>query len=470
MRASPQVGDSELRAQLITLLQQMDVECVDLPSSDDPVDAILRDAVGYATPDCPSRTPVIQLLRQRAPMQRGGSLGNPFSDLSVRHWLGITPTPDAGELQTTLESAAQGRFIPLTRLLGAGATIATAYEMDSRNKSRHVERLEQFFANAGLTPGVASALPALLEESLSNALYDAPVGDQSRDDAAGIARTERVRTQRPIAIRFGRSPSLVAISVRDFYGALSADRVIDRLAQCYAVGGAFFENKKGGAGLGFFFMVQNANRVVLNCKPGHFTELIVLRRIDQRGGEFRRSAPTLNICYDLTPTPGRKCHRVPVRWPAQHGDQTSLVECMLRDVTPHGAFLEMSSSQAGLAPGQAIRLSFLPAGSQVRVATRATTCWRGLSDEHCAHGVGVAFEKALPLAALFNVSPPGAFRFRGERFEVADVISSRRIFGRHPGEAVVHDFRVRTRSAGEYRLRYNWIADNWSVWAADGAK
>ena len=74
--------------------------------------------------------------------------------------------------------------------------------------------------------------------------------------------------------------------VRDAYGSLTPEEVIDNLYRCQEFVEHRIEEKRGGAGLGLYMLLLASSRAVFNIEPGAFTEVVVLRRYRESGRSF----------------------------------------------------------------------------------------------------------------------------------------------------------------------------------------
>ncbi len=219
---------------------------------------------------------------------------NPFRR-GVYHVLGGYPSIDPEVVRSTMEKLYQGGFLHPEDLLESNSTLERHQASHSDDKAELTRRLEAFCQRIDLQDYILDHLVECLDELFTNALYDAPVA-AGLDGAVQKSRGEATSLPLPATVAFGFDDKHVLLSVADAFGALVADTLLDSLARCYEDSRATVLHREGGAGIGFFKVLQNGCRVVANLSQGMFTEIVVLRQRQQKRRAFSRSAPTLNIC------------------------------------------------------------------------------------------------------------------------------------------------------------------------------
>lgn len=350
----------------------------------------------------PADVPVIQLWQTGRGRKNSGA--NPFAADATRNWIAAAPGLHPDDISTTIDHLFEHRFIGLAQLVPEPAAVVTAREQQSTAKQQHMDSLRAFLESHGASRHVCESMDLALEELFLNAAYNAPV------DAAGMSlnahkrRSDPVTSERPFLIEYRIDQNYFAMAVRDSYGTLSAERVLECLRRCYAQGGAQFEEKEGGAGLGFYMLLQQATRLVINVKANQFTEVIVLRRLGESRREFMQTTPTLNLCFvtgDNAATTSRRYARVPVQWPAQAEISGARHDTVALDVSPGGAFLALDRVD-GLVRDTRLSVNLMPPG-RPPLLVQARVRWAGCSNEHRRVGIGVEFEPHLGINAFLGV-------------------------------------------------------------------
>jgi hypothetical protein len=183
--------------------------------------------------------------------------------------------------------------------------------------SRRVERLERmsaFFEARRVGSRTIQQLRDVAEELLTNAFYDAPV-------AAGvlarpISRTQDVTLPDDSAcdMVYGCRDDLAVVRVRDPFGSLRRDRLVEVLARCARTDmGVEVDETMGGAGLGLWRIFSVASFVAISVVDHRYTEFLV-------GIGKRASGPSRPFAFHLFfREPGRAARR----WRLLDTDTTS---------------------------------------------------------------------------------------------------------------------------------------------------
>lgn len=157
------------------------------------------------------------------------------------------------------------------------------YELHS---SRHRDELVKCIADYLEWLGARSTIQAnvldAVDELSTNAIYNAPIDAEGHRYYAGLER----RTDVSLApheyarARFGSDGRRFAISIVDFFGSMTWSRLGNRIHECLR--SASIERKAGGAGLGLYIMLRNAEQVIVNSCPGVSTEVIAVFGLRER--------------------------------------------------------------------------------------------------------------------------------------------------------------------------------------------
>ncbi len=98
--------------------------------------------------------------------------------------------------------------------------------------------------------------------------YDAPVDSQGHAVFNHISRKEEVQldTHQQSHLRYASDGVLLAVAVKDPFGSLSKDIIVDYLLTCYNGQAGSLNTNKGGAGRGLHQIIENADLTVFNVK------------------------------------------------------------------------------------------------------------------------------------------------------------------------------------------------------------
>lgn len=143
------------------------------------------------------------------------------------------------------------------------------------------EKIEELIAEhdlSGCFDGMDNYLLQIIDEALSNALYNAPVDGEGKHLFSHLSRTEVVNMipgKEPLVAIHTDNKSVV-ISVKDFYGSLKENQIFDFLPQ------GEVREKAGGAGIGMFLIFKYAHKFIINLEPGIMTENLIIIENDKR--------------------------------------------------------------------------------------------------------------------------------------------------------------------------------------------
>jgi anti-sigma regulatory factor (Ser/Thr protein kinase) len=183
---------------------------------------------------------------------------------------------DESEVVATSIKVLTGDLFGIEKYLGWGARI-DAYEVSGYDDKRTaLEEVEEFAREAGARRSLITRIESVVDELLMNALYDAP---------------ETGGTGTPALLRLGTDGRILAVSVEDRYGTLDRSDIVDHVTRARREKGRPREHAEtdddsgGGAGLGLYFIVAHATRIIANVEPGRRTEMICLFDLRQSGSE-----------------------------------------------------------------------------------------------------------------------------------------------------------------------------------------
>ncbi|OGQ80086.1 MAG: hypothetical protein A2289_21600 [Deltaproteobacteria bacterium RIFOXYA12_FULL_58_15] len=460
------VHKPELRARLVSALDELGEKWVD-PKTDDPsVIAILQEVGSVPPPSSTRELPIIHVWEMgRHPDGTGHDEGNAFACPRVRHLIGAKPDVDLAGLSSTLRHIRTGEFLGLAGLLEWGATIHTFHEATSANKDAHLGRLGAFLQECGITKTRREILETALEEMFTNAVYNAPATTNGEHTNAIRNRSERVRSKRPFVVMFGADNHHVGIAVRDYYGSMSLDRVIGRLRECYSVDKAQHETKLGGAGLGLFMMLRSVDRLVININPSQFTEFVVLSSRTRRMRESRGACPTFNLCALSPELTLRRHFRMATAWDARiTTSELSATEgkAIVRDISVSGAFVQINDETKSKR-GDVLSLRVQIAPDQSPFSLRGVVRWSGRSSTHGCRGIGLQLVHPLDALEAYGRAQPGRITSRGQTCSVSKIIQTWSTGGTHPGEPVTVFFRVLDEKGRILLLRHDTLTKRWAM-------
>ncbi len=151
---------------------------------------------------------------------------------------------------------------------------------DSLTSSAHVpmvvHRAERFLESLPVNERIAERIGFVLEELLTNAVFNAPVDEAGnplfRDwDRTRVARLPSGQSAEFTMVRDGKT---IALSVVDPFGSMRAETLKQHL---HAGAGPVCQSVRrtgGGAGIGIDQVIRASSRIVFNLEPGRRTEAL----------------------------------------------------------------------------------------------------------------------------------------------------------------------------------------------------
>ena len=193
---------------------------------------------------------------------------------------------DAREILTMLRKFSDPNFAGVEKYLSYGASIQGLDIVDVSTKRSALERVEKSVSHLGngaeekRFQEYARRVSELVDELVLNAIFDAnpAMRDVSRSLDFSLLQSEAVQ------VRWGFDGEVFAVSVRDYFGNLSKETIIEYLAEGHN-SEKFWQDRKS-AGLGFRLVFERMHQFIVNVEPGKMTEIICLLRFEKRFRDF----------------------------------------------------------------------------------------------------------------------------------------------------------------------------------------
>lgn len=149
---------------------------------------------------------------------------------------------------------------------------------DSTRKHGYIRTVSEYATLLGCSARVIEMIETVVDELVSNAIYNAPRKQDGTPKYAQLSRREAVVLEQDEVgeLQFACDGSYIAIAQRDPFGALTRDTVVSYLTRCLHKGPGQISEASGGAGIGLFQVFQSLSKFIINIDPGHRTEVICL--------------------------------------------------------------------------------------------------------------------------------------------------------------------------------------------------
>jgi hypothetical protein len=144
------------------------------------------------------------------------------------------------------------------------------------SRAERIEKMAAYFEQNGVGARTTQHLRDAAEELLTNAFYDAPVEAGAVSEPIARQLDVSLPENNACDLVYGCSEDFAILRVRDPFGALSRDRVVQVLNRC-ARGDMQVEvdSTRGGAGLGMWRIVSVASFVAVSVVSYHHTDFLV---------------------------------------------------------------------------------------------------------------------------------------------------------------------------------------------------
>jgi hypothetical protein len=227
-------------------------------------------------------------------------------DRGVEHFL-----VHAGDADAALDDLAREVVVTAEKILRAdlfgiekylprfGTELAIATVRSASDRDGIVETIADHAEWVGAGREARRAVAAVVDELVTNAVYDAPVDAEGRSRYAALDRRHKVQLDpwEYVTVRWGSDGDTLAISVTDEFGALRPEHVRGGLRRCLAAADPI-EQKAGGAGLGLYTALAYSAQLVINVDRGIRTEIVAIIDLRRRAAGARRNGRSLHMFFD----------------------------------------------------------------------------------------------------------------------------------------------------------------------------
>jgi hypothetical protein len=178
-------------------------------------------------------------------------------------------------MRITAQKLLTGDIFGIEKYLPVGTPVHYARLRDFEGRGKAIDTVLGFAEEAKMRRQVRNAIGQVCEELLMNALYDAPVDAQGKPVFADVEPHDRtrVRSPRPVSLRYAATDDMFAIAVRDRFGRLAKNTILAYIDKCLHSPNQI-DRKTYGAGLGLYLVANAAAAYVVNVAYGIATEVV----------------------------------------------------------------------------------------------------------------------------------------------------------------------------------------------------
>jgi hypothetical protein len=206
----------------------------------------------------------------------------------------MLPTPLARtHLKALIDRLSEG---PECDLLGPARVGRVAMLAQASHREARFERMQEYFSKQGMSARAISTLHEVAEELVMNALYNAPT--EAGYFKAPVSRTEDLKLplERACEISYGVEDGHAFVRLRDTFGALRRERLIEVLNRCSQTAGQVeLDESRGGAGLGMWRVFSSASTLAITVIPGKLTDILL--RLSSKPGKSARQLLAVHLFF-----------------------------------------------------------------------------------------------------------------------------------------------------------------------------
>ncbi|SMF36785.1 CBS domain-containing protein [Pseudobacteriovorax antillogorgiicola] len=184
---------------------------------------------------------------------------------------------------STIKKITTGDIFGIEKYLESGTKIYKETIEGSDHRLSAIDHMKDYFRDVGLTKALTTRISMVAEELLLNAIYDAPVDQDGEALYNTLDRrvAVKLRPEQMAHFTYGCDGSYVGVAAIDPFGSIKKNTVFKYLESCYSDQAGSVDTTKGGAGRGLYMIVEGADLVVFNVRPGFRTEVAAFFAIDR---------------------------------------------------------------------------------------------------------------------------------------------------------------------------------------------
>jgi len=172
-----------------------------------------------------------------------------------------------------------GDIFGMEKYLPHGEEVSYIRFHDYKGRQDVLDKVREVAQSAGLRRMRRDHAVQAAEELVMNALYNAPRHEDGSMMFGSIDPHKRVAMEspKPVSLRYAIIPDGLFMSVRDRFGALNKNTVLQYIHKCLT-SDQQIDRKTIGAGLGIFLTARRVQSYIINMAPEVATEVIICLR------------------------------------------------------------------------------------------------------------------------------------------------------------------------------------------------
>ncbi len=201
------------------------------------------------------------------------------------------------DLLVTVRKLRGGDIFGIEKYFAPGVETNRLRVSTTAEKNWALGTITEYAGVLGIPSRLRMLIRTVADEYLTNALYNAPVAADGTRKYSARPRNQPVALEpgETIDFRFCYDGQRFGISASDPFGSLEPVQVQDYLAKGFRAGEDQVSMGTGGAGLGFFQILDSLSHFVINLDRGRRTEMIGLVEVSGGYRNFAEAGKSFNI-------------------------------------------------------------------------------------------------------------------------------------------------------------------------------
>lgn len=165
-------------------------------------------------------------------------------------------------------------------------------------KNEILRNIAEYVNKAKVFKDLADRACTAASELMMNAVFDAPIDPTTgKAKYAALSRSESfaLTESEYINLKYGFDAGAFVISVKDHFGSLTHDKIIDNLYRCAQAGPDQIRQGSGGAGVGLFLLFNLCSQLEIFIEPGISTEVVAHLLASKRQKDYESQEKMFNI-------------------------------------------------------------------------------------------------------------------------------------------------------------------------------
>ncbi len=211
---------------------------------------------------------------------------NYISRYDINHLIGATLTTVENEIKTNIDLISRNKGCTIDSIVNPSGKFYKAIINDSSKVNDSLDELINSIDIGSFFNSPSEYLKILGNELVMNALYGAACDGNGNPLYNELDRKVQIKLDRNIDVCIGIDEHVLALSVKDAFGTLTREVLTKSLARSFRE--KTFEEKPGGAGLGFFLIFSHANQLIVNIDSNRSTEVICIIVRNKRFKSYKK--------------------------------------------------------------------------------------------------------------------------------------------------------------------------------------